>query len=168
MVRLLRSAGFRLALSYALVFGASALLLVAALGLSTLNLLERQLDTAIEADARGLIEQWRAGGGVELVRILRRRIDGNVDDDALYLVLDPFGRKIAGNLPSWPLEVDETDRAYDLQLENDGHILRARVRRYDGPTGFSLLVGREIESRSALRDLIITTLAWALLLLAML
>lgn len=166
--RLLRSAGFRLALSYALIFGASALVLIAALGFSTLNLLERQLDTAIDADARGLTEQWRASGLGELVRILKRRIDGNVDDDALYLVLDPLGRKIAGNLASWPPEVEDLDKAYEGPLDRNGHISRARMKRFEGPFGFSLLVGREIESRAALRTLITSTLAWALLLMAIL
>src|SRR4051794_2663665 len=168
MVRLLRSAGFRLALSYALVFGASALLLIAALGASTLHLLQQQLDTAIEADARGLIEQWRGGGLGQLVGIVDRRISGNVDDDALYLVLDPLGRKIAGNLAAWPKEVEDVDRPYEAPLDRNGHFSLARMRRFEGPFGFSLLVGREIESRAALRTLITTTLAWALLLIAIL
>ena len=165
---LLRSAGFRLAFSYALVFGASALLLIAALGFSTLNLLERQLDTAIDADARGLIERWRDGGLGELLQTLQKRMDGNVDDDALYLVLNPLGQKIGGNLGAWPKEVEEVDRPYEAPLDRNGHLSRARMKRYEGPFGFSLLVGREIESRAALRTLIIQMLAWGLLLILIL
>ncbi|MBV8913552.1 MAG: two-component sensor histidine kinase, partial [Acetobacteraceae bacterium] len=167
-MRLLRSAGFRLALSYALVFGASALLLIAALGFSTLNLLNKQLDTAIEADARGLIEQWQDGGLGDLVQTLRKRIEGNVDDDALYLVLDPLGRKVEGNLDAWPEEVAQAEQTYEGPLYRNGRISRARMRRFEGPFGFSLLVGREVESRAALRTLITQTLAWALLLMGVL
>jgi signal transduction histidine kinase len=166
--RLLRSAGFRLALSYASVFGISALLLIVALGFATLRLLERQLDTAIELDARGLIEQWREGGLGELVDTLHRRIDGNVDNDSFYLVLDPFGRRVAGNIENLPRQVADTDQPYEAPLDRSGRISRARVWRFEGPLGFSLVVGREIETRGALRTLITTTLAWALVLIAIL
>jgi hypothetical protein len=168
LVPLLRSAGFRLALSYAVVFGASALLLIATLGFSTLNLLNNQLDAAIDADARGLIEQWRTGGLSELAQTLRRRIDGNVDDDALYLVLDPLGNRVAGNLDAWPKAVEDVQRPYEGPLDRNGRFSLARMKRYEALSGYSLLVGRDVESRAALRKLIIETLAWALLLIAML
>ena len=98
VVRLLRSAGVRLALGYALMFGVSALLLIFALWWSTLNLLNGQVDAAINADAQGLREQWNENGLPGLVATINKRIAGNVDNDALYLVLDPLGRRIAGNL----------------------------------------------------------------------
>jgi len=168
LVPLLRSAGVRLALSYALVFGASALVLMVALWWSTLNLLDAQADAAIRADALGLYEQWQSGGPHALLTTIESRVAGNVDDDALYLVLDPAGRRIAGNLENWPPEVSRKEVMYEMPLVRNGVRNLARLYRYDLPAGYSLLVGRDIESRAALRTLLAQTLAWALLLIGIL
>jgi hypothetical protein len=165
---LLRSAGFRLALSYALVFGASALLLIVVLWLSSINILSRQVDAAIDADAQGLSEQWDEGGAAALLSTIQNRIADNVDNDSLYLVLDPFGRRVAGNLDSWPAQVAATGRGYEVRVVRNGVSNLARFHRYDLPLGYSLLVGREVTSRAALRDLLTETLAWALVLIALL
>jgi signal transduction histidine kinase len=168
VVPLLRSAGVRLALSYALVFGASALVLIFALWLSTLNLLNGQVDAAIAADAQGLAEQWDEGGARALLNTINARVAGNVDDDAIYLVLDPAGNRIAGNLADWPREVSRTGRIYEIPVERHGIRSLARLHRFDLPAGYSLLVGRDVESRAALRTLLTQTLAWALLLIGVL
>jgi signal transduction histidine kinase len=44
----------------------------------------------------------------------------------------------------------------------------ARLHRFDLPASYSLLVGRDVESRAALRTLLTQTLAWALLLIGLL
>ena len=165
---ILRSAGVRLALSYALVFGASALLLIVVLWLSSINILSNQVDAAIDADAQGLSEQWDEGGPSALLSTIRNRIESNADHDSLYLVLDPFGRRLAGNLQNWPAQVARTGRGYEVQVEREGATNLARFHRYALPLGYSLLVGREVSSRSALRRLLTETLAWALGLIALL
>lgn len=168
MSPLLRSAGIRLALGYALVFGASALLLILVLWLSSINILSRQVDAAIDADAQGLAEQWAEGGPAALLSTIRNRIDGNVDNDSLYLVLDPLGRRLAGNLENWPAQVERTGRGYEVQVRRNGATNLARFHRYGLPLGYALLVGREVSSRAALRALLTETLAWALALIAVL
>ena len=166
--RVLRSAGVRLALSYALVFGASALLLILVLWLSTVNILSRQVDAAIDADAQGLAEQWDEGGAAALLTTIQNRIGSNADHDSLYLVLDPFGRRLAGNIESWPAQVERTGRGYEVQVRRDGNKNLARFHRYALPLGYSLLIGREVSSRAALRTLLTEILAWALALIVLL
>ncbi len=168
VVRLLRSAGVRLALSYALMFGVSALLLIFALWWSTLNLLNGQVDAAINADVQGLHEQWTANGLPGLVSTINKRLAGNVDNDALYLVLDPLGRRIAGNLAILPQGVEQTNKFYELPPHRDTSRGLARLFLYPLPDGYTLLVGRDVESRAALRTLLAQTLAWALLLIGVL
>ncbi len=164
----LRSAGVRLALSYAMVFGASALLLILVLWLASINILSSQVDAAIDADAQGLSEQWDEGGPSALLTTIRNRIETDVDRDSLYLVLDPFGRRLAGNLQNWPAQVAQTGRGYEVQVERNGASNLARFHRFSLPLGYSLLVGREVTSRAALRTLLTQTLAWALGLIALL
>ena len=166
--QLLRSAGFRLALSYALVFGASALLLIVVLWISSINILTRQVDAAIDADAQGLSEQWDEGRAPALLETIQNRIQGDPDNVSLYLMLDPFGRRVAGNLENWPAQVASTGRGYEVQVERAGVTNLARFHRYDLPLGYALLVGREVTSRAALRSLLTQTLLWALGLIAVL
>ena len=166
--RMLRSAGVKLALSYALVFGASAALLVAVLWVSSLNILTLQVDAAIDADAQGLAEQWRSGGPAALVNTIQNRIASNHDGDAIYLVLDPKGNAVVGNLDTWPDQVSKTGQVYELTVKRNSQRNLARFHRYDLPAGYALLVGREVSARAALRNLLTEILAWSLVLIGVL
>ena len=163
-----RSAGVRLACVYAGLFGLSALILVFVLWSATLTLLNGQVDAAIDADALGLSERWKDGGPQGLLRTINERLAGNVDDDAIYLVADPAGRTVTGNLAAWPAQVARTDAVYELPVQRRGVQTLARLHRYALPAGYTLLVGRDVEPRARLRDLLTHTLAWALLLIVLL
>ena len=168
LARMLRSAGVRLALGYALVFGASAALLILVLWVTGINILTRQVDAAIDADEQGLSEQWRAGGPAALLGTIQSRITGNLSNDSIYLVLDPKGRVVAGNLDSWPDQVSQTGQVYEIDVKRNGQRNVARFHRYDLPAGYALLVGREVSSRRALRTLLAEVLAWSMVLMALL
>ena len=166
--RLFRSAGFKMALSYALVFGASSALVIGLLWASTMNILTRQVDAAIAADAQGLAEQWRAGGPAALFSTIQDRISSNRDDAALYLVLDRSGGVVAGNLDSWPSQVAETGHVYEVDLKRGGQRNLARFHRYNLPAGYALLVGRVVTARAALRTLLTEAFAWSMGLIVLL
>lgn len=166
--RFFRSAGVRLAVVYAALFGVSALLLVLLLWSTTLRLLNGQVDAAIQADALGLSERWQDGGPTALLATIDERMAGNVDDDAIYLVVDQTGRAVTGNLAVWPSEVSEAGPIYELPVFRHGAPSLARLHRFTLPAGYSLLVGRDVQPRAALRELLTHTLAWALLLIAVL
>ncbi|MDP9095714.1 MAG: two-component sensor histidine kinase, partial [Pseudomonadota bacterium] len=168
VLRALRSAGVRLALGYALVFGVSAALLVTVLWVSSTTILTHQVDAAIEADEQGLAEQWDAGGPTALFNTIQNRISSNLDNDAIYLVLDSKGQVLGGNLDTWPTQVAKTDENYEINVERNGRRNVARFHRYDLPAGYSLLVGREVTARAALRSLLTEVLAWSLGLIGLL
>ena len=163
-MNVLRSAGVRLALAYGGLFGASALALVLFLWWFITGLLAGQVDAAIRADAQGLAERWQDGGPAALLATIQSRLAANVDPDALYLVLDPSGRSVVGNLGSWPAEVQSVGSTYEITVQRDGHASLARLHRFELPGGYALLVGRDVQARAALRGLLTDTLAWALLL----
>ena len=163
-----RSAGVRLALAYAGLFGLSALILVFVLWSATLGLLNGQVDAAIRADALGLYERWQDGGLPSLEGTIEERLAGNVDNEAIYLLTGPAGQRLAGNLGNWPGEVREAGPIYELEVQRRGTRGLARLHRFTLPGGYSLLVGRDVQSRAALRDLLARTLGWALLLIGLL
>ncbi len=167
-LRLWRSAGLRLALIYAALFAASALALVLFLWFETASLLDRQLETVILADARGLAEQYEDGGLQGLTGTIRDRLSQNVDDDAVYLLVDDYGRKLAGNLQRWPAGVLYPSQWYEVTVARAGTEAPARVRRFDLAGSEHLLVGRDVRTRLQLRLLLTDALFWAVLMLVVL
>ena len=163
----LRSAGFRLALAYAVLFGLSALALIGYLWWASTGLLTRQVDDAIQADVVALAERWREGGLPALRDTIRDRLARNVQPEALYLLADPLLRPIAGNVEAWPLDVTAVGSVQQLPVLRNNESGLARVWRYDLPDGFHLLVGRDVRTRAALRDLVTGALLWAALLVVL-
>ncbi len=158
----LRSAGFRFALMYALLLAVSACALCAFLWWATAGLLDRQTEAAIRADAQGLSERWMEGGLPALLLTIDDRLAQNVDDDAIYLVVDQNMRRMAGNLPAWPPVVTHQNDPFPLLVSRAGLRSLARVERFDLPGDFHLLVGRDTRVRAQLGDLLTDALLWSL------
>ena len=118
--RLLRSAGFRFAAIYALLLAASAAALALFLWWSTAGLLDRQTVAAIEADAQSLTEHFEAGGLPALVLTIEDRLTQDVEDDAIYLLIDRTGQRITGNLEHWPSGATRNGEWYELPIERAG------------------------------------------------
>ena len=159
----LRSAGLRFAVLYAALFGVSALALAVFLWWATAGLLDRQVDAAIHADAQGLLEQWDDGGLPAMVLTIRDRLAGNIDDDAIYLLVDSSLHRVAGNLEHWPSGIPLSGQWFELPIEREGARSLARVEQIDLPGGYHLLIGRDVQVRARLRSLLADALLWALL-----
>ncbi len=157
-----RSASVRLAAAYGLVFGLSAIGLVLVLWWASAGLLDRQVEAVIRADAQGLAERWEEGGLPVLILTIQERLSENVDDDALYLLVDPGLHRVTGNLEAWPRGVVLADAWYELSIQRAGLRSIATVQRFDLPGGFRLLVGRDTRTRVQLRHLLTDALVWAL------
>jgi hypothetical protein len=161
--RLLRSAGFRFGAIYAALLAVSAAALAMFLWWSTAGLLDRQTTAAIQADAQSLSERFTAGGLPALVLTIEDRLTQNVEDDAIYLLIDPAGRRIAGNLEHWPQGAAQNGGWYELPIERAGMRSLAVVQSFDLPGGFHLLIGRDVQVRAQLRALLTDALLWAML-----
>ena len=163
MRRLLRSASFRFAAIYALLLTISAAALALFLWWSTAGLLDRQTQASIEADAQSLSERFNTGRIPGLVLTIEERLTQNVEDDAIYLLVDPSGQRIAGNLQHWPQGASRSGGWYELPIERAGMRSLALVQSFDLPGEFRLLVGRDVQVRAQLRRLLTSALLWALL-----
>ncbi|MSO91071.1 MAG: HAMP domain-containing protein [Acetobacteraceae bacterium] len=159
---LLRSAGLRFAIIYAILLAFSAAALAVFLWWATAGLLDRQTEAAIRADAQGLSERWLDGNLAALMLTIDDRLAQNIDDDAIYFLVDSRMRKLAGNLSGWPAVATEANKWYPLPVERAGAKSLARVQRFDLPGGYHLLIGRDVRLRVQLRELLTDALAWAL------
>ena len=96
LTKLFRTTTFRLSLTYLALFSAAAIVAIVYIYWNTTVLLSRQLNQTIDAELKGLAEQYRAGGLDQLVRTVAER--SATPGNSLYLVADSEGRRLAGNL----------------------------------------------------------------------
>ena len=73
LTKLFRTTTFRLSLTYLALFSAAAIVAIAYIYWNTTVLLSRQLNQTIDAELKGLAEQYRAGGLEQLVRTVALR-----------------------------------------------------------------------------------------------
>ena len=161
--RLLRTTAVKLSLVYLVVFAGLAVFLIGYIAYNTSALLTSQLDETIDAEIRGLAEQYEAGG----LRRLTRAVDGraNVPGASLYLLTDVSGNRIAGNVGDIPANVLRAasgapvpvpyQRFANGEDERRGDVARrALVRVYVLPGGFRLLVGRDLSEQERFRAVV--------------
>lgn len=162
--RLLSSAGFRFATLFAALFLAAGLAFAGVLWWGTAGTLERQTDAAIRANAHALAERWRDSGADGAVEAIGERLALDAEGQSLYLLLDPRGGRLAGNLAALPPQAEARSGAgwYRLSLDHDEDAPgEARLYVLDLPGGATLAVGREVGEKQRLRALLTEGLAWA-------
>jgi signal transduction histidine kinase len=159
--KLFRTTAFRLSLIYLTVFALFAAVLLGYFAWNTHRLITQQIVETINAEITGLAEQYSQGGVRRLVLIVDSR--SRRPSSNLYLLSTPTGQGLAGNIASLgsgtldkPGAVETTYRRLD---EPEGEENRALVRVFRLPGGYHLLVGRDLDERQRLRD-IITGAAW--------
>ena len=163
--RLVRTHAFRLAALYFLVFALSVTGVLLFVYWATADFIERQTEATLTAEVTGLAEQYAQRGLSGLVQIVAARSAGDRGDGMLYLVTNPRGRPLAGNITAWPTGVPARPGPLSFQLDMrvNGYVERhpARGILFAIPDGYRLLVGRDISDAEAYRDRIKTTLLWS-------
>jgi len=154
--KLVRSTAFRLTLVYLLVFALYAAALLAYFALNTGRLITEQITATVETEIAVLTEQYTVGGLRRLVLILENR--SLRPGSSLYLVTAPTGQALAGNVGSLaPGVLDKTgwsETVYRRLDEQDAAEHSALVRVVQLSGGFRLLVGRDLEERGRMREII--------------
>ena len=165
--KLFRTTTFKLTLVYLTVFALFAAFLLGYFALNTRRLITEQITDTVNAEITGLSEQYRLGGIRRLVVVVdaRARRPGS----SLYLVTTFAGEALAGNVTSLPpgtldnpgwteigyRRLDEADAA-----EHPEH--HALVRVFQLPGGFRLLVGRDLDERERLYNIVLSAGRWSI------
>ncbi len=149
---LIRTSVFQLTLVYMALFAASAIALFAFVYWSTLGYLERQTNAVIEAEIDGLAEQYERRSLRGLAEVITERVNRDSEGRSIYLLAEPNGAAIAGNLPYWPRELEGPLEWVDFQkLDDAGQAIPVRGRVLRVGLGFRLLVGRDIRELAAIK-----------------
>ena len=165
--KLFRTTTFKLTLVYLTVFALFAAFLLGYFALNTRRLITEQITDTVNAEITGLSEQYRLGGIRRLVVVVdaRARRPGS----SLYLVTTFAGESLAGNVTALPPgtldNVGWTETAYRRldeaeQSEHPEHHALARV--FQLPGGFRLLVGRDLDERERLYNIVLSAGRWSI------
>jgi signal transduction histidine kinase len=164
LTKLFRTTTFRLSLTYLALFSAAAILAIAYIYWNTTVLLSRQLNQTIDAELKGLAEQYRAGGLEQLVRTVAER--SATPGNSLYLVADGEGRRLAGNLsavsPDLWNSLGPVEFVYRRPAGGGVENRLAFAKVFRLPSGYRLIVGRDIEDRRELASMVRSAMLWGL------
>ncbi|MFA6267963.1 MAG: ATP-binding protein [Pseudolabrys sp.] len=170
--KLFRTTTFKLTLVYLTIFSLFAVALLGYFALNTRRLITEQITDTVNAEITGLSEQYRLGGIRRLVLTVdaRARRPGS----SLYLVTTFNGDMLSGNVTSLPPGVLDGDgwieTPYRRLDENEsGHPdHHALVRVFQLSGGFRILVGRDLEERERLYNIVLSAGRWSVALVIVL
>lgn len=160
--RTLRTASFRLAAVYALLFAASALVLGAVVFWTAREAMLQQLAVRIEAESALLQTAYRSGGLANLVATVHSRGPMALD----YLVQTPDGHRMAGDLPAvsarrgW-FNLDLSDRQDTGEAQDHDGPEQLRAHASDMGSGVVLVVGDDLRRIDEAEEAILSAFAWA-------
>ncbi|NWG25161.1 MAG: HAMP domain-containing protein [Pseudorhodoplanes sp.] len=161
--KLFRTTAFKLTLVYLVVFALFAAFLLGFFAWNTRRLVNEQIVESVDAEITGLITQYEVGGIRRLVIIIdtRARRPGS----NLYLIATNAGETLAGNVGGLPPGLLQRtgwiETGYRRLDETEGAEHRALVRVFQLPSGFRMLVGRDLEERDRLYGVVIAAGRWS-------
>jgi signal transduction histidine kinase len=169
--RLLRTTALRLTLRYALYYALLISTGLAILYWATSRYVDAQIETGLEREIDQLVQIDRRQGQTQLIASIKaeQRVSGN--HLRYYLLQDPQGVNLAGNLLDWPPGLN-TDRAVrNIWIEDD--LIPKRMPDVDGywpmigtrlADGSRLLVAQSISQAEDLQEFILSAMAVILIL----
>jgi signal transduction histidine kinase len=161
--RVVRNANFGLAVLYAALFAASAVILGLVVYWTVQASLERQMTSRIDAEINLLQEEFRSEGLQELVKEVQERA---AYYPALnYLVMGSNGNRLAGNLPTIPQRLGWTEVETESGRQVPTHPLEKQfwVRSVTLGNGVRLAVGDDLGPLEEIQQAFLEALGWVLL-----
>jgi signal transduction histidine kinase len=153
---ILDTSPFRIAIVYSIVFACGAAFLLGAVNFAVSRVVDGSTDNLIEAEVQGLREQMLVLSRSDFIELIEQRSQDQDVRGAVYLMVDPQLRPVAGNVPAWPKEASE-DKWFYFKVsvpygdETREHEMRARPFKLYG--GYRMLVGHDVQERQDVKSL---------------
>jgi signal transduction histidine kinase len=164
---ILRTTAFRQTLLSAALFALSSFVILAFVYAASAGMMLRRADAVVNEEVATLSERFDAGGIRAINRyILQRTVGGGAD--YLYLLVNPNGRSLSGNLITGlpDAQADDEGRVQFTyrrprvlgteDSEKDDRTARGRI--IDLPSGYKLFVGVDVDEESTLVDRMFNTI----------
>ncbi len=164
---LLRVTAVRLSIAYTLAFGVLAVILVFYMTGSAVDYLRQQFQNSINEEVLSLQQVYQTRGLNGLIRAMEQR--SRAPGANLYLVADPSGNIIAGNVRTidssvlaktgWNMHPFEYQGFGDNETQRE---TRAVARSFELPNGMRILIGQDIGEPERLRGTVRRALSFSL------
>ena len=147
--KLFGATAFRLALAILLLSAIGSGIVLTVIAWQVVSVVDKEIARTIDAESQGLIDAFdNAGiGRLEAVIEARKREPGS----SLYLLTNPIGEPLAGNVEQIPAEVLLHPGFLPIIYRGSGSSDRGRqalVGVYILPGGFRLLIGHDLGDRA--------------------
>ena len=165
--KLFRATAFKLTL---VIFGLSVVgsaLVLGVVAWQVIKLVDAETRQTIEEQAKGLAEQYDAGGVRLLGQVIEKR--SHQPGSSLYLLTNNAGEPLAGNVAQLPPGVLDQVGVVDTPYETVDEATsgrRALARIFALPGGFRLLVGRDLGDRARIGAVMVRAMAVSLVFFA--
>lgn len=151
---------FRMAAGYGVLLLLSVVLIAAVFYVGTAGILRSNIDEQLHSHARHLVQEEQQHGLVALASDIHDLLTDNQDSDTeIYLLLDPRGKKIIGNLTAWPDAAVATNGMHQLEVDRLDRHATSRVLTHRFADGSTLLVGRDMQDVRTLEHRIVVAFA---------
>jgi signal transduction histidine kinase len=168
--KLVRTTAFRLTLAYLLLFALFAASLLGYFAWNTRRMINEQITATVNAETAEIGDIFGRRGLHGLVLTIENR--ALRPGSNLYLVTTPAGQAIAGNVGSLARGVIATtgwsETLYRRLDDQDNVDHRALVRVSELSNGFRLLIGRDLEERRRLFNIVVKAAQWSTLVVVVL
>ena len=155
MDRIWHSVAFRLALICGGLVVASVLVLSSVFYFVSLGLMARNVDSKILSITQKFSEDAESNGLFVLAQRIESTLSDGVDSDVeILLLIDPKGKKIAGNMTGWTDQSAPLDETIDRPVSRGSGASPSRIRLHRLNDGALLVVGRDMQDLSEIRSLI--------------
>jgi len=162
-----RTYSFRITLLYFALLGTSVLVVFGAIYWVTADFMEKVVHTAIKSEESFFRDAYDSGGIDSVAAAIKRRAHTPGQTADYYLLQDPAGKVIAGNLLPMAAKTGWQELPIPPQLDpgetNSGDetdTLLARGQML--PNGWFLLVGKDTDRYTDFEDEIVDVAAWSL------
>ena len=160
---LLKTSTFRLAAAYLFVFVLSVAAILGYVYWNTAVLLERQIDSSIEAEIATFASEYQQTGLPGLLAAMDRRSE--LESNHVYLFTNPLGRRLAGNLSALPVAATGgsgwIDFSYAVETGQGLEHRAARAYYSEIAGGYRVVIGRDVDELRQFGGIIRTSLLWA-------
>jgi signal transduction histidine kinase len=164
---ILDTSPFRIAIVYSIVFAIGAAALIYAVDFAVSRVVDGSTDNLIEAEVQGLREQMLVLSRSDFIELVEQRSQDQDVRGAVYLMVDPQLRPVAGNVPAWP-KINTKEKWFLFKVsvpfgdETREHEMRARY--FALPGGYQMLVGHDVQERQDVKNLMMRGLIAAVVL----
>ena len=167
LAKLFRATAFKLTLAILGLSAIGAALVLGVVAWQVIKLVDDETRQTIEAEAKGLSEQYDVGGVRQLGAIIEAR--SRQPGSSLYLLTDSAGEPLAGNVAQLPPGVLDRAGVVDTPYETADESSpgrRALARIFVLPGGFHLLVGHDLGDRARIGAVMVRAMAVSLIFFA--